>query len=275
MDYVMLDSGDGQKLEKFGPVVLSRPSSIAIWPKKFPKLWSQAAARFFREGEGGEWQIRKNLPQEWEILLQGVRCCLKTTPFGHLGVFPEHTGFWPQLRRAIETTPECRVLNLFAYTGITSIFAAKCGAMVTHVDASKAVVRWAQKNTELNHLPEKRIFWVIEDVMAFLQREIRRGKEYHILVLDPPSYGRGPGGEVFKIDKDFFKLLSLCSQLLSSSSRLVVISSHTPGHTPEFLKCLAQRGLPKLSPSQWFCGESFCGEGSNALPSGSFAIWSS
>ncbi|WP_201456692.1 class I SAM-dependent methyltransferase [Chlamydia sp. 17-3921] len=275
MDYTMLDSGEGQKLERFGSIIVARPSKIAIWPKKKPDLWSQAAATFYRDGEKGEWKVFGRAPKEWEISLQGVRCSLKMTPFGHLGIFPEHSSFWSRLRCAIGKNQNCRVLNLFAYTGLTSIFVAQCGATITHVDASKAVVKWAQKNIDLNPLPEKRVFWVIEDVLSFLRKEVRRKKEYHIIILDPPSFGRGPDGEVFKINENFFELLSLCSQLLASSPSLVLISSHTLEHTPEFLKSLAKRSMTKLPVSGWSCGESFCGEGDVALPSGSFALWNS
>ncbi|WP_066483308.1 class I SAM-dependent methyltransferase [Candidatus Chlamydia sanziniae] len=274
MDYTLLDSGDGQKLESFGRVTLIRPSSIAVWPKTVPKLWSQTAAQYVREGNSGFWQLFTEIPPEWIISISNVHCLLKMTSFGHLGIFPEHTKFWPTLQRAIEQCAQCRVLNLFAYTGVSSIFAAQCGARVTHVDASKAAVRWAEKNVEISGLSEKRIFWVIEDVITFLKKEIRRKKSYDIILLDPPTYGRGSEGEIFKIDRDFFFLLFLCSQLLADSSTYVLITSHTPGHTPEFLRSLARRSIRRVSPEKWSCGENFCGEGEKALPSGSFVAWS-
>ena len=206
MDYTLLDSGEGKKLESFGPITLIRPSYAAIWPKSFPNLWEGANAEYRRRGEEGEWYSpRSSLPQEWRISFKGIDCTLKPTSFGHLGVFPEHSGFWPWLKTAIDSHKTCRVLNLFAYTGATSIFAAQCGAYVCHVDSSRAAVRWAQKNVENNSLPEKRIFWIIEDVFSFLKREIRRKKKYDVLLLDPPSYGRGTKGEIFKIDRDFVK----------------------------------------------------------------------
>ncbi|AAD18671.1 putative SAM dependent methyltransferase [Chlamydia pneumoniae TW-183] len=273
MDYKLLDSGDGNKLECFGPVTLIRPSSIAVWPKSRPELWSQAQLQYVREGERGAWKNFKRLPEEWEVAFSDVRCLLKRTPFGHLGVFPEHMGFWPALKQAIEKHKERQVLNLFAYTGAGSIFAAKCGARVTHVDASQAAVRWAQRNVEKNAFPERRIFWVIEDVISFLKKEIRRNKKYQVILLDPPSYGRGPDGEVFKIDKDLFPLLSLCSKLLADDASYFLLTSHTPGHTPEFLRAIARRSVPTLVSEAWSCGESFCGEGVGALPSGSFVQW--
>ncbi|WP_100934597.1 class I SAM-dependent methyltransferase [Candidatus Chlamydia corallus] len=274
MDYKLLDSGDGNKLECFGPVTLIRPSSVAVWPKSKPNLWSQAQLQYIREGEKGVWKSFKRLPEEWEISCFDVRCLLKRTPFGHLGIFPEHMGFWPALQKAIQKHEGCQVLNLFAYTGVGSIFAAKCGARVTHVDGSQAAVRWAQRNVEKNTFPDKRIFWVVEDVISFLKKEIRRNKKYRVILLDPPTYGRGPDGEVFKIDRDLFSLLSLCSQLIANDASYFLLTSHTPGHTPEFLKAIAKRSLSNLSSEAWSCGESFCGEGVTALPSGSFVQWS-
>ncbi|WP_375793583.1 class I SAM-dependent methyltransferase [Chlamydia sp. 12-01] len=274
MDYKLLDSGDGKKLESFGPITLIRPSCTAIWPKSSPSLWKKAHAEYQRSSEDGQWYCRSSVPQEWQIILDTVDCTLKLTPFGHIGIFPEHSGFWPELKQSIEKHSECRVLNLFAYTGSTSIFAAKCGAKVCHVDASKSAVKWAQKNVENNALPEKKIFWVIEDVFSFLQKEVRRGKKYEVILLDPPTYGRGPDGEIFKIDRDFFPLLLLCAKLLSDSSAYILITSHTPGHTPAFLHSLATRALP-LNKQCWSSGESFCGIGDQALPSGVFAKWSS
>ncbi|SPN73650.1 Ribosomal RNA large subunit methyltransferase L,23S rRNA m(2)G2445 methyltransferase,Uncharacterized conserved protein,S-adenosylmethionine-dependent methyltransferase [Chlamydia serpentis] len=274
MDYKLLDSGDGNKLECFGPVTLIRPSGVAVWPKSSPHLWSQAQVQYVRQGEQGFWKSYKHVPEEWVISCYDVRCLLKKTPFGHLGMFPEHMGFWPALEAAIQKHRDCRVLNLFAYTGASSIFAAKCGGRVTHVDASQAAVRWAQRNVEENVFHEKRIFWVVEDVVSFLKKEIRRNRGYHIILLDPPTYGRGPNKEIFKIEKDMFSLLSLCSRLLIMDASYFLLTSHTPGHTPEFLKAIARRSLTHLIPEGWSCGESFCGKGETALPAGSFVQWS-
>ncbi|AHH23070.1 DNA methyltransferase [Chlamydia muridarum] len=273
MDYELLDSGDGKKLERFKDVVLIRPSATAIWPKTSPALWKQYSAEFVRVGEKGEWKYRNSHLKEWWITIDSVSCLLKLTPFGHVGIFPEHATFWQDLSPSL-SKPSCKVLNLFAYTGASSIFCAQQGAAVYHVDASKAAVKWAQKNVEGNSFSEKRIFWIIEDVFSFLKKEIRRGKTYDVILLDPPTYGRGPDGETFKIDRDFFPLLEACSQLLSSSFSHMLITSHTPGHTPEFLHCLAKRALPMLSSQKWRLGENFCGEGDQRLPSGVFAQWS-
>ncbi|EPP37772.1 Ribosomal RNA large subunit methyltransferase K/L [Chlamydia avium] len=274
MDYTLLDSGEGKKLERFGSVTLIRPSCVAIWPKSSPDLWKDACAEYRRRGEDGQWySLHTSVPKEWRISLRGIDCTLKPTSFGHLGIFPEHSNFWSGLEAAINNCEKCCVLNLFAYTGSTSIFASKCGATVYHVDSSKSAIKWAQKNVENNSLPEKRIFWVIEDVFAFLKREIRRKKKYDMILLDPPSYGRGTRGETFKIDRDLFDLLVLCSHLLSSRCSYVLLTSHTPGHTPALLYNLVKRALP-LDSTRWKVGESFCGSGDQVLPSGVFAQWS-
>lgn len=274
LDYNLLDSGNGQKLEQFGSVIVIRPSCIAVWPKQHKHLWTKAMAEYQRHGDSGEWLYAKPIMKEWSIAMGPVRCHLKCTPFGHLGIFPEHTMFWPQLQKALSKHPSCRVLNLFAYTGATSIFCAQLGATVYHVDASKAAVKWAQKNVEENSLKEKNIYWIIEDVFSFLKKELRRGKKYDVILLDPPTYGRGTNGEIFKIDRDIFSLLQMCAQLLSDSASYVLLTSHTPGHTPAFLHLLALRALPMLAGQQWTCGESFCGNKDQRLPSGVFAQWS-
>lgn len=275
IDYKLLDSGDEKKLEQFGSVVVIRPSCIAVWPKQHKRLWKKASAEYQRQGESGEWLYAQPIAKDWVVDLGPVRCHLKCTPFGHLGIFPEHMMFWPRLEQIISRYPSsCRVLNLFAYTGATSIFCAQLGATVYHVDASKSAVKWAQKNVEENGIEEKRIFWVIDDVFAFIRREIRRGKTYDVILLDPPTYGRGTNGEVFKIDRDIFSLLQLCSKLLADSASYVLLTSHTPGHTPAFLHFLALRAMPELETNGWTCGESFCGYGEQRLPSGVFAQWS-
>lgn len=267
MQYKILDSGAGQKLEQFGSIIMTRPSLTAIWPRRSPLLWKESVAEYQRSGDSGSWCYKRSVPEEWEINLYGVSCILKWTSFGHVGVFPEHTGFWPNMK----LREGFRVLNLFAYTGATSIFCAKMGAKVFHVDASKAAIKWAQRNVDRNSLPEKRIYWVVEDALSFLQKEARRGKTYDAILLDPPTYGRGPGGEIFRIDRDFFTMLDLCAQLLSDNFSYLLVTSHTPGHTPEFLRAMVSRAFPGLK--QWHCGESFCGFGREALPSGVFALW--
>ncbi|MDP1588791.1 MAG: class I SAM-dependent methyltransferase, partial [Prosthecobacter sp.] len=201
--YELLDSGSFQKLERFGSVVLSRPCAQAVWAQTLPKSeWQKVTATFFRDG-GNQWRGRDKLPETWVIDVDGTKFQLSSTDFGHLGIFPEQRDQWRRIR---ETCAEyakrhgrpARVLNLFAYSGGSTLAAALAGAEVCHVDASKGMVDWARKNAALNGLEEKPVRWIVDDVTKFLERELRRERQYDLLILDPPSYGRGAKGEVFK-----------------------------------------------------------------------------
>ncbi|WP_213358007.1 class I SAM-dependent methyltransferase [Chlamydiifrater phoenicopteri] len=272
MGYCLLDSGEGKKLERFGSKVIVRPCPAAIWPKSKPSLWKgQVFAEFIRSGEQGIWNISQRGDPEWDFRVGGLNFELKCTPFGHLGFFPEHMGFWSLFSEAVVGKGDCRVLNLFAYTGAASLFFARHGASVRHVDASKAAVRWAERNYAKNCFAEKKIFWVIEDVFSFLKKEIRRGSVYDVIILDPPTYGRGTNKEIFRIDEHFFPLLRICNRLLSSRANLLLASSHTPGHTPALIERLVRSSVCR--EGHFFSGESFIGEGFDRVPSGCFAAW--
>ncbi|WP_213318653.1 class I SAM-dependent methyltransferase [Chlamydiifrater volucris] len=272
MGYHLLDSGEGKKLEQFGSKIVVRPCPVAIWPRTNPNMWGrQVFAEFVRSGEDGTWKGVQQSSFNWDFQVEGLVFELKCTPFGHLGFFPEHMSFWPLFAEVIANAPECRVLNLFAYTGAASLFFAKLGAIVRHVDASKAAVRWAEKNYLKNSFPNKRIFWVIEDVFSFLKKEIRRKSVYDVIILDPPTYGRGTNKEIFRIEEHFFPLLTMCNQLLSSRASLLLASSHTPGHTPALVERLVRSAIRR--EGEFFSGESFLGEGFDKVPSGCFAAW--
>ncbi len=235
--YELLDSGTFQKLERFGPVVLSRPCAQAVWAKTLPEAtWRQATATFFREG-GNQWRGRDNLPDTWNIDVDGTRFKLSSTDFGHLGIFPEQRDQWKRIREVCASyfkkygrAP--RVLNLFAYSGGSTLAAAHGGAEVCHVDASKGMVDWARQNATLNHLDEKPIRWIVDDVTKFLEREQRRERQYDLIILDPPSYGRGAKGEIFKIENDLPTLLTLIGKLISPEPLGLLLSCHTPELTP-------------------------------------------
>ena len=269
-DYALIDSGEGRKLEKFGPYVLSRPAGQALWsPQQSPSVWKQAHAIFTRE-EQFNWQ-KEELPNDWEIDVEGIRFLLKPTDFGHLGIFPEQRPLWRWIRQQSHT--KLNVLNLFAYSGGATLAAAQGGAKVCHLDASKGMVSWARDNAKLNQLEKAPIRWIIEDVNKFLEREIRRGTRYDAIILDPPSFGRGAKGEVFKIEGQLVRLLENCRQLLTPSPTFVVLSCHTPGLTPKGLENLLKQTLKNLKGSI-DSGEMVL-EGKNAfpLPSGGFARW--
>lgn len=235
--YELLDSGAFQKLERFGDVVLSRPCAQAVWRQTLsPIQWQKATATFFRDG-GNQWRGRERLPGTWEIQVDGTRFQLSSTDFGHLGIFPEQRDQWRRIREVCAGFKKkygrpARVLNLFAYSGGSTLAAALAGADVCHVDASKGMVDWARKNATLNGLEEKPIRWIVDDVTKFLEREHRRERSYDLIILDPPSYGRGAKGEIFKIENDLPPLLALIGKLISPEPLGVLLSCHTPELTP-------------------------------------------
>jgi len=237
-DYELMDSGDGRKYERFGNVSLVRPCSQALWRPESPEAWSRATATFDRE-DGNRWHNRGALPKEWTIETAGIRFRLSGTDFGHLGIFPEQRAQWNWIRENVKCKMEnvkCKigggrptVLNLFAYSGGSTIAAAQGGAEVCHLDASKGMVQWARENAALNGLKEHPIRWITDDAHKFMEREIRRGRRYDAIIFDPPTFGRGANGEMYKIERDLKKTLSLVRSLLSDSPLFVLFSSHTPG----------------------------------------------
>ena len=230
-DYELIDSGDGRKLERFGRYTLARPCSQAMWrPQLDEAEWRRADASFDRE-DGNRWHGRGNLPKEWNIETAGVKFKLGGTDFGHLGIFPEQRAQWKWIREnaAPRNGVQLRVLNLFAYSGGSTMSAALAGAEVCHLDASRGMVEWARDNAKLNGLAEHPIRWIVDDAHKFMRREIRRGRSYDCIILDPPSFGRGAGGEMYKIERDLKDTLHLVKELLSPKPRFVLFSSHTPG----------------------------------------------
>ena len=231
-DYELLDSGDGRKLERFGKIVLARPCSQAMWRPQLPQgEWNRATASFDRE-DGNNWHGRANLPKEWTIETAGVKFKLGGTDFGHLGIFPEQRAQWRWIRSEVEKRGGQRkisVLNLFAYSGGSTMAAALGGAEVCHLDASKGMVEWARDNARLNGLADKPIRWIVDDAHKFMKRELRRERKYDAIILDPPSFGRGAGGEMYKIERDLKETLGLVKDLLSDTPAFVLFSSHTPG----------------------------------------------
>jgi len=242
-DYELLDSGDGRKLERFGRYVLARPCSQAMWrPSLTDGDWAKADASFDRV-DGNNWHGRANLPKEWTIETAGVKFRLGGTDFGHLGIFPEQRAQWKWIREKVKTVGQgqgqCQgeprrfsVLNLFAYSGGSTMAAALGGAEVCHLDASKGMVEWARENAKLNGLADRPIRWIVDDAHKFMKREIKRGRRYDAIILDPPSFGRGAGGELYKIERDLKETLALVKSLLSERPLFVLFSSHTPGLSP-------------------------------------------
>lgn len=272
--YELLDSGNGAKLERFGEIVLARPCAQAVWQPQRPARWKSADATFDRE-DGNRWHGRNRLPQEWVIDVDGTRFRLSGTDFGHLGIFPEQRAQWTWIRETVAAAGRpVRVLNLFAYSGGSTLAAARGGAEVCHLDASKGMVQWARANAALNGLESHPIRWIVDDAHKFLNREIRRGRRYDGIILDPPTYGRGGNGETYKIERDLTETLRLCRALLSDAPRFLLLSAHTPGHTPVVLSNVLTQALRGLGGAV-SAGEMLLTGAPDVfpLPSGAYARW--
>lgn len=230
-EYEVLDTSDGEKLERWGNFLLIRPDPQVIW--NTPKLhdgWKHRNAHYHRSKKGGgEWEFF-NLPKQWQIHYRDCTFHLQPFSFKHTGLFPEQAVNWDWFRNKIEQSKrEIRVLNLFAYTGGATIAAAKAGASVTHVDASKGMITWAKENAAASGLCDAPIRWIVDDCVKFVEREIRRGKQYDAIIMDPPSYGRGPKGEIWKIETSIYPFIQLCSKLLSDQPLFFLLNSYTTG----------------------------------------------
>ncbi len=273
MTYSLLDSGHQQKLEQFGDYRIVRPCSQAFWAPRLPQeAWDRADAIFSREG-GNRWAVQKKLPKEWIVEIEKVLFKIAPTDFGHLGVFPEHSVLWKWMLPCIQTSAQPpSILNLFAYSGGATLAAAKAGASVCHLDASKGMVSWARENAALNHLGKAPIRWIVDDAAKFLARELKRGQRYDGIILDPPSFGRGNQGEVFKIERDLPQLLLSCRRLLSQTPLFVLLSSHTPGMTPLVMQHLLAQMMEGMKGTvesgEMIIPAPLC------LPCGSYARWS-
>lgn len=276
--YYLVDSGNGRKLERFGPYLLSRPCSQAVWrPQLSDKEWDKADATFSREQEN-KWTHKRPLPETWNIEVAGIIFKISSTDFGHLGIFPEQKPFWEWLQATIKShvTPSFkpRVLNLFAYSGGSTLAAAKAGAAVCHLDASKGMVAWARENAALNCLEQAPIRWIVEDVKKFLFREQKRGSRYEGIILDPPSFGRGAKGEIFKIEEEIVTLLQDCRALLSDKPLFILFSCHTPGFTPLVMRHLMAQAMEGLKGSLDVGEMVLSGQGQVLeVPSGTYARW--
>ncbi|MBR4236395.1 MAG: class I SAM-dependent methyltransferase [Clostridia bacterium] len=230
-DYEVLDSGDGLKLERWGSIILSRPDPQVIWPAQTPHMWQRADARYHRSAKGGgEWEFVRRLPERWTVSYGSLKFYVHPTSFKHTGLFPEQAVNWDWMREKIKARGRgVRVLNLFGYTGGATVACADAGAFVTHVDAAKGMVQWAGENRALSGLPDTTIRWIVDDVKKFTERELRRGSTYDAILMDPPSYGRGPRGEIWKLEDEIYSLANVCAQLLSDTPLFMLINSYTTG----------------------------------------------
>ncbi len=240
-DYEVLDCGGGEKLERWQDVILRRPDPQAIWPQQNPDLWARADAWYHRsERGGGEWEFFRRLPERWTVRYGALSFYVRPTGFKHTGLFPEQAVNWDWMgslvREATMQGRPVRVLNLFAYTGGATMACAAAGAKVCHVDAAKGMVQWARENRDLCGLPEERTRWIIDDALKFVQREKRRGNFYDGILMDPPSYGRGPGGEIWKLENELYGLVEACAGALTERPLFFLINSYTTGLQASVLK---------------------------------------
>ena len=247
-DYEVLDTSGGEKLERWGDYLLVRPDPQVIWntPKDLPG-WRKMNGHYYRSSKGGgEWEFF-DLPKQWEIAYKDLRFNLKPFSFKHTGLFPEQAVNWDWFSDKIKNAGRpVKVMNLFAYTGGATLAAAAAGAAVTHVDASKGMVNWAKENAKSSGLEAAPIRWLVDDCMKFVEREIRRGNHYDGIIMDPPSYGRGPKGEIWKIEDSIYDFIKLCTQILSDAPLFFLVNSYTTGLAPAVLTYMLSTELKRF-----------------------------
>ena len=280
-DYELLDCGRGEKLERWDRQFLVRPDPQAIWasPRRHPG-WKRASGRYLRSQTGGGHWEKGSLPESWKIRYGELTFQVKPMNFKHTGLFPEQAVNWDFFREKIEKAGRpIRVLNLFAYTGGATLACAAAGASVCHVDASKGMVAWARENQQLSGLGEKPIRWIVDDCQKFVEREIRRGSLYDGVIMDPPSYGRGPGGEVWKLEDSVYDLVKLCAGVLTENPLFFAINSYTTGLSPSVMEYILNTTVSRRYAGQGTTFSSEIGLPVKAtgcpLPCGSTAVWHS
>ena len=275
-DFEVLETGDGMKKERWGDITLVRPDPQVIWPRRSPD-WGAVDALYHRDsGGGGRWEFRRQLPESWTIGYDSLKFRIHPTSFKHTGLFPEQAANWDWFSARIRSAGRpIRVLNLFGYTGGATVAAAAAGAQVCHVDAAKGMVQWCRDNAALSGLAEAPVRYIVDDCMKFVEREKRRENRYEAIIMDPPSYGRGKSGEIWKLEDDLFALVGSACALLSDKPLFVLINAYTTGLSPTVLANILGRHAPRA-------GRISCGEvalpvthGEVVLPCGTFARWES
>ncbi|MBU0975121.1 class I SAM-dependent methyltransferase [Patescibacteria group bacterium] len=252
-DYELIDTGNGERLEKFGDNILVRPYPEITWPKSRPQdAWDRADAVFIKtSGDKGCWKTKKELPESWKIHWQDIVATVHLSPFKHTGVFPEQSVHWAWMKNLLielkKQKPDYQphILNLFAYTGMASMVCAKTGAKVTHVDSSRSTIGWAKQNQSASSLDEKSIRWILDDVMKFVTREIKRGVKYDGIIMDPPAYGHGKNGEVWNFKSSFPELLDLCEQILVDDPLFVLVNAYAVSISPQTIESMLRDLMKK------------------------------
>ena len=276
-DYEILDMADGEKLERWGNIILVRPDPQIIWKEKtFPNKWKKINARYNRSKTGGgSWEYTSNLPKAWQIKYNDLVFNIKPMGFKHTGLFPEQAVNWDWMINKIQNEKrEVKVLNLFAYTGGATVACLSAGAAVWHVDSSKGMTAWAKENVISSGLEKKSVRYIVDDVFKFVSREIRRGNKYDAIIMDPPSYGRGANGEVWKFEENIDELIKLCSNVLSDNPLFFLVNSYTTGISSTVIENILKMDL-KIKHGKYSCGEIGLPmtDSKLTLPCGIFAKW--
>lgn len=278
VDYELIDASCGERLERWGDIILIRPDPQIIWnTKRVNPLWKQAHAKYHRSNSGGgQWQVFKKIPQQWSLKYGDLVFNVKPMGFKHTGIFPEQATNWDFAHDIIKSSDrQLNVLNLFGYTGCATLACLDAGAKVCHVDASKGMVQWAKENAVSSGLADRPVRWLVDDCMKFVAREQRRGNKYDGIIMDPPSYGRGPGGEVWKLEEQLYSFLELCSTILSDDARFFILNSYTTGLPPSVMEYMLSVIIKKRfggSVSSSEIGLPVT-DSNLVLPCGSTAIW--
>lgn len=276
-DYELLDSGDGEKLERYGKYIFRRPDPQALWEKQLSlDEWGRTDANFRRDGQKGDWDLKPGLPERWDIEFGGLKFWIRPTSFKHTGLFPEQLPNWDWIRECIRGAKRpVNVLNLFGYTGGASIAAAQAGASVTHIDGSKVAIKWGRDNAELSGLADKPIRWILEDAREFVRREIKRGNKYDGILLDPPAFGHGPNKELWKIEDHLPELLKMCREIMSDKPLFFLVNGYASGYSAiayeNNLKPMFEKFAGVFEKGELTIEEATSGR---LLPCGIFARWS-
>lgn len=277
-DYELIDATDGNRLERWGKTILVRPDPQVIWKTgESSPLWKSANAVYHRSASGGgQWEYRRRMPEKWQITYGDICMVVSPTGFKHTGVFPEQAVNWDAYARLIAAAERpIRVLNLFGYTGGATLACAAAGASVCHVDASKGMVAWGRENAAASGLADKPVRWIVDDCAKFVAREIRRGVRYDGIIMDPPSYGRGPGGEVWKLEENIDGLIELCAGVLSEQPLFVAVNSYTTGLSPSVMAYILRMRVQKTHGGTAQCDEiglPVTATG-GVVPCGATALW--
>jgi len=241
-DFELIDCSDGEKLERWGKYTLVRPDPQAIWStKRENKAWFSPNGRYARSSTGGGRWAKADVPESWQVHYGELTFNVKLMNFKHTGIFPEQACNWDYIMEKVRNAGRpLNVLNLFAYTGAASLAAAAAGASVCHVDAAKGMVAWAKENAVASGLADRPIRWIVDDCQKFVEREIRRGRRYDAIIMDPPSYGRGPSGEIWKLEESLYPFVKLCAEVLSDEPEFVIINSYTTGLSPSVISYMSE-----------------------------------